>query len=104
MLETFAHAEHIVGDIANAAIKLDHIFVGSSHLQIDFAAAGLAEQIFGVLDDFTGITASLEGRIDANIIKPAAMPIVAGHDRGDDLVVEQSDEKEIGADFKFSRD
>src|SRR5258705_13933295 len=104
MLETFAHAEHVVGDIADAAIKLDDIFVGCSHLEIDLAATGLAEQVLGMLDDFTRITSPLKRGIDADVIKPAAMAIVAGPDRGDDFFVQQSGEKKIGPDLELAGD
>jgi len=102
--QPLAHAQYGVFDEAELLVKLDDFAVGGADLEIDLGAAAGAEEILGVVHDLAAVAVALQAGIDGEVIDPAAMAFVPGHDAGDQLPVDNADEKELGRHFKLSAD
>jgi hypothetical protein len=60
-----------------------------------------------MLDFFHELAAEpppLEQRIDSEVVDPASVTVVAGHDAGDELVVDLADEKELPLNSPLASD
>ena len=92
-LEAFSHAQYVVHGKAEAAVEFDDLAIGGADLEVDLGTAALAEEPLGVFHDLAAITVSPERLGDGEVIDPAAMAFVAGHDGGDKLRVEDTDDE-----------
>ncbi len=91
--KAFSHAQYVVHGKAEAAVEIDDFAIGGADLEVDLGTAALAQKPLGVFHDPAAVTVSLVGGSDGQIVDPAAMAFVAGHDGGDELGVEDSDEE-----------
>jgi hypothetical protein len=102
VFQPFAHTYDVVDCVADAAVEFDDVAIGSANLQIDLGAAGFAEQALGFGNNGAGKPAPLKLGRDGEVIEPTAMALITGHYAGDDLTVEQPNQKEVGSDAKFA--
>ncbi len=89
--EAFAEAENVVFGEADAFVEFDDFGVGTADLEVDFGAAEGAEFLFGGGHELTTDTLAAAVRVDGEIVDPATVAFVAGHDGADDFVADLGD-------------
>ena len=103
-MESFPHGEDIVDLVADGFIEVDDGLVCGSDLQIDFGYAEVVEKLFDFLHECACVSLALVIGVDGEVVDPATVTIVAGHDGGNDLVIEFADEEPFGLDFEVAVD
>src|SRR4051794_7433656 len=104
VFQSFAHADDVVGPVTDGAIELDYLRVGGSDLKVDLRTPNLREQALGLRHHRTTQAAAALIRIDGEIIDPPAMALVTRHHRRENLVIDDSDEKQLRVDLHLSCD
>ena len=103
-LQSLSHTDHVIQFVAEASVKFYRFFVLCPDLDVDLWAADISQQSFGMLHERPAITKMPHLRSDSQIVNPSPVPVVSGHDRANELTVNDPDEKHMRLDLQFSTD
>jgi hypothetical protein len=104
MLQSLAHTYYVINRVSKAAIELNDAMIVSPNQQVDFGAATIAQQPLSPGNNGARETASLILRGNGEIIEPASMALIAGHDTGHNLAIQNANQKQIRPDAQFASD
>ena len=104
MFEPFPHADYLIHGVADIPIELNDRLICGPELQVDFRTAGSTQQSFCFFNNGPGMTAAAMLGRNRQVIQPATMAFVSGHDAGDYLTVEFAYQKQVGPNGELAPD
>ena len=97
--ESFAHADDFVSPVTQSRIEPDGLRVGVSDLQVDLGTPSRMQQSLNFTHHAASESLPLPLRRHRHVVDPATMSFVPGHRRGDDRVIGESNQEQLGLDF-----
>src|SRR5262245_16145900 len=98
LVESFPHANPLLDGVPELFVERDDAGVRGPHLEVHLQTAAAGEGLLQPAHQGAADAPAAVPRPDRQGVDPAAVPVVAAHDRADDGVVNRRDEEQVALD------